>query len=329
MNNHSTFWFSISSPVWFVLVFLATISCSRNDAINPSITKTSAPTILPTQSLSPTPTVVQGHYQKPGDYIQNINVNGVERWYLVHLPPSYQPGNLYPLVYDYHGRTATAFQQEALSQMSVKADKEGFVVIHPQASGNPPTWWGAIPEEIGDPDMDFVQMMTKEINQNISVDPKRVYVTGMSNGGSFVNRLGCSMANQIAAIAPVSGGHIHREKCQPTRPVPVIAFHGMLDTIIPYEGRDFGNNPSVHDWITDWASRNGCNPRPIIETPYPTVIQETWEGCNQDATVILYSFENAGHTWPGSEFGDKFGGATDLVNATDLIWAFFKDHPMP
>ena len=85
----------------------------------------------------------------------------------------------------------------------------------------------------------------------------------------------------------------------------------------------------VHDWITDWASRNGCNPRPITEKLYPSVIRETWEGCNQDATVILYSFVNAGHTWPGSEFVNQFREASDLVNATDSIWVFFKDHPMP
>ena len=57
-----------------------------------------------------------------------------------------------------HGRTATAFQQEEMSQMNAKADKEGFIVVHPQALGNPPTWWGPIPNEVGQPDM----MLTKE-----------------------------------------------------------------------------------------------------------------------------------------------------------------------
>jgi polyhydroxybutyrate depolymerase len=280
------------------------------------------PAAPPTPPPMPIPTK---KYQTPGDYLDSILVNGISRSFTVHIPPDYHPGLPRPLVINIHGRTATAFQQEGMTQMNAKADKEGFLAVNPQALGRPPTWWGPIPNEIGQPDMDFFEKLLVYLQEEISIDPSRIYATGMSNGATMANRLGCDMSDLFAAIAPVSGGHVAFDQCAPSRPVPVLVFHGLKDTMIPYHGND--NNPPVRAWVEAWAKRNGCNPTPTIEHPKPTISKETWADCDAEVSVILYSIEEAGHTWPGSQFGARLGGFTIDINATDVIWEFFASHP--
>lgn len=299
----------------------------------PQPTATMVPTATPTETPEPTPTLIE-RYQKEGDYLHSVEVNEEERWFTVHIPTGYQPGDVVPLVLNFHGRTSNAFEQEEISAMYAKGDAEGFVVVNPQALDDPPTWWGAIPNEVGDDDFAFIQTLLDELRLHIRIDPARIYATGLSNGGSMVTRLGCDLSNQIAAVAPVSGGHVGRELCEPLRPVPMVVFHGVRDTIIPYEGIEAqfeGDRalPSVREWVTDWAFRNGCDLTPVKSQASETILKELWTNCDEGADVILYSMEEAGHTWPGAVFGVTWGGMTDEINATDLIWEFFMEHPKP
>jgi polyhydroxybutyrate depolymerase len=105
----------------------------------------------------------------------------------------------------------------------------------------------------------------------------------------------------------------------------VIAFHGINDPIIPYEGDQY--NPHVNEWVIAWAERNGCELEPVVDNSLDEVTKETWGNCDGNTTVILYSISDAGHTWPGSSMQMVAGGSTQAVNATDLIWEFFENHP--
>jgi len=75
------------------------------------------------------------------------------------------------------------------------------------------------------------------------------------------------------------------------------------------------------------VERNGCDPDSITDESLPDVRRETWTGCEQGTVVEFYTVAEAGHTWPGSDFGERFGGTTEAISATDLIWAFFAQHP--
>jgi polyhydroxybutyrate depolymerase len=266
-----------------------------------------------------------GKYQAAGDYLESILVHDVERWFAVHLPPSYRPGKPLPLVINIHGRTGTMFQQEELAQMNAKADREGFVAVHPQALDDPPTWWGPIPNQVGQPDMDFFSQLLDHLQQEISIDPARIYATGFSNGATMANRLGCDMEDTFAAIAPVSGGHVAFDQCQVDRPVSVLIFHGRQDSMIPYGGGP--TSPSVREWVLAWAERDGCDLDPTVDQLQANISRETWDDCEGDAVVVFYTVDDAGHTWPGSEFGSNMGGFTLDIEATDLIWDFFRSHP--
>jgi polyhydroxybutyrate depolymerase len=143
----------------------------------------------------------------------------------------------------------------------------------------------------------------------------------------MANRLGCAMPETFAAIAPVSGGHVAYDLCEAQRPVPVLVFHGLLDPIIPYHGNNV-DTPPVQAWVSAWAQRNGCDPLPVAEKVQPAITRETWQNCEQNAQVILYSIADAGHTWFGSKFGAAMGGFTLDISATDVMWEFFTAHPL-
>ena len=88
--------------------------------------------------------------------------------------------------------------------------------------------------------------------------------------------------------------------------------------------------------VAAWAARNGCGATPTTETvPGDDVVNITkfTYDCPASAEVEFYSIENGGHAWPGSEFSRAIeaavGYTTFAINATDLIWDFFRTPPAP
>ena len=279
------------------------------------------------QNIKPqTPTIPPDKIKEPGDYLEIITVDGNDRVFHVNVPPDYRYGDDTPLVISFHGRTANMYHQLEISQLQDKSDEEGFILVTPQGVGNPSEWLGAIPGEMGREDHLFVDELLDFLNEDFSIDPSRIFLTGFSNGASFANHLGCIYSDRIAAVAPVAGGHVGFYDCENEYPVSVIAFHGLNDPIIPYVGDQY--NPQVSEWVIAWAERNGCDLEPLVDDSLDEVNKETWENCDGNTTVILYSISGAGHTWPGSNMQLVAGGSTQALNATDLIWEFFENHPI-
>jgi polyhydroxybutyrate depolymerase len=290
---------------------------------HPKPSQISVPTPLPTAT-----TVPIEKYQKAGDYVESIHVSGYDRWFTVHLPPGYDPAVAVPLVINLHAYTANMFQQEELSQMNAKADEEGFIVVNPQAIGEPPSWWGPLPGISGQADRDFFVELLAYLQREINIDPARIFATGMSNGATMTNALGCVMSETFAAIAPVSGGQVDINNCVATRPVSVMAIHGTIDHVIPYYGRE-DEVPPVHLWVEAWAKRNHCDLTPQINQENNAVPIETWGNCDEEVVVTLYSLVDGGHTWPGAPLSATAGSSFPFLNATDVIWDFFETHPRP
>jgi polyhydroxybutyrate depolymerase len=96
---------------------------------------------------------------------------------------------------------------------------------------------------------------------------------------------------------------------------------------VPYEGDEF--LPDVHDWAAAWAERNGCEPVPDVVYEQGHVVGESWQGCEQNAGVTLYTIEGGGHAWPGSGLAGGAQPGEHTFDATDLIWEFFESHPRP
>jgi polyhydroxybutyrate depolymerase len=304
------------SGIIVAVVLLA--ACARFEERAParSAPQGEAPVATTTPTVNPRNVAV-------GDSLVSITSAGVARQYRQHIPPSYQQNQPIPLVINLHGYNSNAKQQENLSQMSVKADAAGFIVVYPEGLGDSQSWkFGSRSE--GQADVTFIRDLIQHMSSQFSIDPKRIYVTGISNGAEMSYRLACDLADTIAAFAPVAGGYPPFNDCQAARPIPAVAFHGTADHLLPYGGKPPLLQP-VHDWATSWAARNGCAPTPAITFQKKDVTGETWGNCRDGADVTLYTIAGKGHSWPGSSMPEQI--TTHEINATDVIWEFFAAHP--
>lgn len=267
----------------------------------------------------------------PGESAHTLTYDGLERSYLLYVPASYDPAQPAPLVLSMHGFSSNPTQQVSFSQWNPLADEYGFIVAYPQGTGFPLRWNSGAnpfaPRETTD-DVGFIGVLIDTLSSSLCIDLTRVYATGLSNGGGMSNRLACELADRITAIGGVAGAYSALPECQPSRPVPVIAFHGTDDTIVPYEGttgQRFGL-PPIEDWAAEWAGRNGCDlaPQPLADIGAVSGVEYT--GC--EAPVTLYTVHGGGHTWPGGE--DQialFVGETNRdVNASAMMWDFFQQY---
>ncbi len=282
----------------------------------------------------------------PGDHTRTLQAGGLKRSYLVHVPPSYDPSRPAPLVLALHGLSMTGPLMAWFTDLNKLADRENFLVVYPNGTGPVEmllSWnAGAFPADRNKDRADDVAFLGKVLDDAealLKVDPRRVYVTGMSNGAMMTYRLACAMPERIAAIAPVAGT-MAVDDCRPKRPVPVLHFHGTLDSLVPYDGyqKDWAKMVkvrSVADTIQAWVKFNGCDPEPTVtELPAKAdklkVTRKEYASPRTGAEVVLYVIEGGGHSWPGMHFQPPFlGESTDNVNANEAMWEFFKRHTVP
>ena len=270
-----------------------------------------------------------------------ITFDGMERSYILHVSASYTGDNAVPLVLDFHGGGGNANSEMSHSGFGELADAEGFIVASPNGTGRLEdkvlTWNGgtccgyAVTNNIDD--VGFVRALIAEIEASYKIDSKRVYATGMSNGGIMSYRLACEASDLIAAIGPVSGTQ-KLPSCQPTENVSVIHFHGTDDGHLPYNG---GIGPdslagvpfvSVKDTIGFWLNFNQCPSTPQTIS-FDDVQLDTYTNCIHGTEVQLYTIVGGKHAWPGSDGPGWAGGdqPTQSISATSLIWEFFAAHP--
>jgi polyhydroxybutyrate depolymerase len=251
-----------------------------------------------------------------GDYFGRVPTGGTIRAYLIHIPPHYDPEVLTPLVVSFHGFTSNPDEHAQRTHLSEKSDEEGFIVVYPAGQRDPMGWYtqpGA--EEAGWwNDVTFSRDLIVRLQEGFNVDPRRIFVTGFSNGGGMVHRVACDLSDIVAAAAPVSGPQFRGDPCILVRGMPIFAIHGRLDRNALYDGYYDVLLP-IPEWIQDWAELDGCEDEPTVTTPDENITVQTWSECDDDAEVILRTYERGAHVWP--------------QGAEDMIWEFFEAHPMP
>ena len=281
-----------------------------------------------------------------GDHSRSIKVDDRSRSYVVHIPKDYEADQPTPVVVVFHGGGTNAAIMVPFCGMNEKADEAGFVAVYPNGTGLGPFQTfnagglvGKMAEGKPD-DVKFVAALLDDLATIVNVDPKRVYATGISNGGMMCYRLAAELSDRIAAIAPVSGT-MAIEEAKPKRSVPIIHFHGTADRIVPYAGPDKGTPQfltfkSVEDTIQTWAKINKCNEEPLVEkledkTEDGTTVTKTVYKADEDgAEVVLVEIAGGGHTWPGKQPPLSFiGKSTKDISANDMMWEFFQRHPLP
>jgi polyhydroxybutyrate depolymerase len=267
---------------------------------------------------------------------------GRARTYIVRAP-TVRPGTRAPLVVVLHGGGGDATTAERMTGFTAKARAERFVVVYPDGTGPRRTallTWNAghccgsaMAERVDD--VGFVRALVDHLAARYPIDPRRVYVTGMSNGAMMTHRIGIELADRVAAIAPVVGA-VFGDEARPRAPVSAIVFNGMRDTSVPYAGGPPGGRGSetwdgtptrpAPEQARFWAAANGCAapPRRVDHGAYVTLEHD----CPAARDVVLHALKQGGHAWPGGERGSRVGDAPGgALDATDLIWRFFAAHP--
>lgn len=277
-----------------------------------------------------------------GDVTLTIPYRGLLRTALVHIPPGYEPANRTPLVLNFHGFSSDAFQQAVYTRMNPAVDRRGAIAVHPYGIG---TSWNAgqccgTAWLDGVDDVGFVGALLDRLESQYCVDTRRVWATGMSNGGFLAHRLACEMSDRIAAIASVTGVlGVPPAACNPPRAVPVMQIHGTEDPLVPYRG----GNPvlrtmltgeldfrSVADTVLHWRTHDMCPERSTIIFRQGDATCERWGVCNEGSEVILCTIGGGGHTWPGATIPVPLLGRTSRdLDATNTVLDFFFAHPMP
>lgn len=273
------------------------------------------------------------------DIEDTLMLYGRNRFYKIHLPTGYSFQKYYPLVFVFHGGLGNPDIIAKQTKFSEKADKEGFIVVYPYGTGSFNkkllTWntWDccgyADKNDIND--VDFIDAVLKRIKSEYLIDEKKIFATGLSNGGMMCYLLACELSEHFAAIAPVAASMFDTVSCNPETEISIIAFNSINDENIPYNGVSEEDTSArmktlpVEKVIDMWAKNFNCV---HIRTSDSSLFQKVNYINEKGVEITLFKMFSGGHSWPGGEKIRKFAdNPVKNVSATDIIWEFFKSNP--
>lgn len=279
-----------------------------------------------------------GEQMAPGSHELTLRHGGLARAFTVHVPRSYRGDRPVPLVLAFHGGGGSmqSMARDSLYGLTAQSEASGWIVVFPNGYSRLPggrlaTWnaglcCGAARDKAID-DVGFVREVVADVQRRLAIDTRRIFATGMSNGGMISYRLACEAPDLFRAVAAVAGTD-GTATCQPGRPVPVLHFHARDDDRVLFNGGS-GSASSTHaDFVSvpatvdKWARLNRCNGPTQRVLERPGVMCEVRSGCQDGAEVRLCVTDTGGHSWPGGR--KALGGkGSDALDATQEIWAFF------
>jgi polyhydroxybutyrate depolymerase len=242
---------------------------------------------------------------------RTLVVGAEERSYLLYLPATYTGASATPLVVVNHGSNVrvdgilrVGFNQQA--------DSGGFLVAYPQLETDIPA------------DVEFVLNLVTALQTELNVDNRRISIAGISRGGAVTYLASCDP--RIAAIAAVGSAAGPGYTCGPDKRLSIIHIHGTNDGAAPYA--------ATGPIMAYWREQNQCSaPRSVVVAP--TVTRES-APCPNGRVVTLYTIDGGVHSWPGVPLrpgelrmaANEEEPASLAIDATLLIWRFFRDHPL-
>jgi polyhydroxybutyrate depolymerase len=262
----------------------------------------------------------------PGDNPRTLAFGGLLRAYRVHVPPGYDGSVPVPLVVDIHGLGSNVQEQEVVSGMAAKANATGFLVVYPQ--GVDDAWnAGTCCGNAGIDDVGFMRALVAAVSAEANIDPRRVYATGLSNGGAMTQRLACDAADLFAAAAPMSFPIPLRplSDCQPIRAMPVLTVMGLTDVLVRYNGGPFGSAPSTFAY---WRDVDGCGdgaPDQVVERGQSRC--ETYTSCAQGVQAGLCSI--TANSFIGTRIEGHVVYLNSDFNLADVAWNFLSSFTLP
>jgi polyhydroxybutyrate depolymerase len=281
---------------------------------------------------------------------ETIKVGQTTRHYTAQLPEL----KLVPLVIVLHGNTQTGADMITRTAWPMVARRENFAVVFPDGLNH--SWADLRPNNMragrvpphGTDDVAFIVKLVEKLVADGSADPKRIYVTGISNGGAMTMTLVCKRTDLFAAAASVIMNLTDQSagQCRPSRPVPMLMMNGTADPLIPYNGgRGTSRFAADGFWSADktlafWRKANGCDAKATTtdladtDTADRSTVTRIDSNCPVGRDVVLYRVNDGGHRMPGSadarfpRLANTFLGPQNRdIDGAETIWAFFKKFP--
>ena len=279
-----------------------------------------------------------------------ITHDGYDREYISYVPTNINKNNKVPLLLVLHGGGGTNQQiiKHTKYRFNQLADKDKFYVVYPQGlekgwnDGRNDLKQFASQNNIDD--VGFIQALFDNFKNNYDIDEKRVFVTGISNGGFMSFRLGCELRDKIRAIAPITAtiAEDALRYCRGKSEVGLALFNGTDDPLVPYGGgyvkvlgQKRGKITSTEYTVNHWLNMLSCRPLPNkhdlpdIKNDGTTVTKFNYQQCDSGGEVALFRINGGGHTWPGSKehkrsFKRIVGSTSQDIIACNEIWEFFS-----
>lgn len=261
--------------------------------------------------------------QRPGDVTQDIDIDGQSRHYRLGVPESYDPTKPAPLVLNLHGSGSNALEASAYGDVARRAAQRGMITVAPESIGG--LW------QLGanGSDDDFLNQLVDDIESRYCIDLDRVHMVGMSLGAWKTAVTACAAGDRFASLSLVTV-EVFPGECEPTS---VVAFHGRADRTVPYgrgatvspEGSPNEGLPATLDSMDLWAKNAGCDLDPEVSRIGEDVELRRFSGCDDGFGVELYTIDEGGHTWPGSDL--ELGPTTQTIDASEITLDWFEAHP--
>lgn len=244
-----------------------------------------------------------------------------------------------PAIILLHFGHGTPDRMANLTHIARLVSKTGVWVILPSAVRR--HWQESPLRRPANDDVGYLDAVIQDAIDRHPIDPERVYMAGLSNGGFMTNRFLCAHPQRVAAAAIVGASlrTLRRRQCSAgdRAPVPMLIIDGTDDPIVPYDGR-YGLE-SVPETFDYWLQRDGCDTAAIIDSRLPNtandatrVAQRDNTACEAGTGVRLLTVTGGGHAWPGGEthlIGARLGRTSQDISATDQLWRFFQQYGQP
>lgn len=275
------------------------------------------------------------------EYYDFMEFDGLERTFYIHLPQNYDNSISYPLIFAMHGGGILGYEGiEAQSLLSELSDVENFIVVYPEGveQSGFRTWnaGDCCPNAslLETDDVGFINALLDKLKLELSINERKVYATGFSNGGQLAYKLANRYSHKIAAVASVAGV-LQDFPFDPIRKVPIIHFHSYRDTTAPFTGGfsdaplinfEFPSVDATHSWI---LNNYGCNrmKQTVFSDPNRYDFFR-YSDCENNAQIELYVSHDGGHSWPGGQ-ALLNTPITNHFNASSLMWEFFQNYELP
>jgi polyhydroxybutyrate depolymerase len=285
---------------------------------------------------------------KSQDFSDKLIIDGLDREYIMHLPKNYNITIPRPLILVFHGGGSEAKAMVKFTKFNTLADEGNFIVCYPNAINK--NWNDG---RIGDQlpmdrdDVKFISVLIDTLIARYSVNPQRVFATGISNGGFFSIYLAYKLSDKILGVAPVCAAlpENYADNFFNDHPVSLLLINGTDDPLVKYDGgtvgfkdeKERGKSISTDRTVDIWMKLNNCQNSVKIETLDDdedddgcTAKKYTYYTCKNGTEVAYIKVEGGGHTWPGGvQYLPKIivGKVCKGFNATEVIWNFFKKLP--